>query len=594
MKTRDRECHFPHWTLGLTLLSPPLLGGCADATDPEPRAFRSADDSDSDSDDCGAFVFVDETTRLPDVPLPLPGGVNTDTLDVEMVDIDADGDLDLWFGEGSAGPFGFSHKVLVNDGSGEFTDESAARVDPALAGNTSEVEFADVDCDGDLDAGVSNLTLFQQVAPFVFITIGGGNELLLNDGSGSFTQSPLPQFPGAPFIQLEVGPGTFFTLEVSSEIQFVDVDTDGDPDILIANENPFDPTSGGQNRLLLNQGDCSGTFVEITDIAMPALIDQSQGFRPADLDGDGDTDLVVIGVGPNYVLENQFADTGSVGFSQVLSIGPAQVNVNSTRNAVLVDVNGDGDVDLVEANSRDQPDHIYLGDGTGAFVEAAGALPAVAATHTDVDAADLDGDGDFDLYFTSPGSFLFNHGFLGNTDSYFVNDGDGVFTEATSPSFSARVTTSTDSTFGDVDGDGDADLIVSASGVGPIGAPAGGLDRLYINYGCSTEPAVCLQVAVDDLGEALATLDLAPFPAGDMASSDPSQNQSRLDTLLTQVAAMQKKLDKGKLTQVLPHVANIAKRVDGQSAPPDWVQGEAADALHALTTFAAEALGSCE
>ena len=92
-----------------------LLGGCSDLD-----AEDSPVTTPRDGTLCGGFAFVDETSRLPDTPLPIPGGVNTDTLDVELVDLDGDDDLDLWFGEGSAGPFGFPHKVLVNNGAGEF------------------------------------------------------------------------------------------------------------------------------------------------------------------------------------------------------------------------------------------------------------------------------------------------------------------------------------------------------------------------------------------------------------------------------------------------------------------------------------------
>ncbi|MCA9619724.1 MAG: VCBS repeat-containing protein [Myxococcales bacterium] len=539
------------------------------------------------------YLMVDETERLPPQSLPDPNAVAADTLDVELVDIDNDGDLDVWQAEGSGAVDAFPHRIYINDGTGHFTDESFRAVNPNGPANSTEVEFADVDCDGDLDAAVSNLTLFQDVGPPgmpFYVAIAGGNELFLNDGTGFFTLATLPQRPTAPFPALPVAPGVTFILEISSEVQFIDVDDDGDPDMFIGNENPFDPTSGGQNRLLINDGLCSGQFIDETDTRMPAFIDQTQGFRVADLDGDGDQDAVVVGAGENYLLRNQLVETGQAVFVRELTILPASANQSSTRGAILADVNGDGLLDLVAGNSRNEVNQIFLGDGTGAFTHAPGALPPDAATNTDVDAADLDGDGDLDLFFTGPGGFLSGHGFEGAADSFYVNDGTGTFAEATFPNFPERVTTSTDSAFGDVDGDGDLDLYVSASGVGPVGDPSGALDRLYLNHACADEKLFCLTVAADGLGDEIDALDVTPFPDGDMTGNTPILNGIRKWLLQSRVDSIQDGLDHGSLFGVGLRLHQIAWRVDGDDTPPDWVAGEAAARIDAWADFGLLAL----
>ena len=70
------------------------------------------------------FVLVEEA-RLPrDIPEP-PG---TSTLDIDLVDVDGDGDLDIYKAQGTDSLEGRPNQLLINTGSGNFVDESAARL----------------------------------------------------------------------------------------------------------------------------------------------------------------------------------------------------------------------------------------------------------------------------------------------------------------------------------------------------------------------------------------------------------------------------------------------------------------------------------
>ena len=120
--------------------------------------------------------------------------------------------------------------------------------------NSTKADFGDVDGDGDLDAIVANL---------------GPEQLLINTGAGVFLDGSSQLPPPPPFLQ-----------DITADARLADVDGDGDLDILLSNENPFNPspTGGGQNRLLINDG--TGTFTDQTAARLPAANDQTGAILP--------------------------------------------------------------------------------------------------------------------------------------------------------------------------------------------------------------------------------------------------------------------------------------------------------------------------
>jgi hypothetical protein len=170
------------------------------------------------------FKLVEESFRLPFDPSP-PG---TSTTDVDLVDVDGDGDLDLFKAEGTDSLAGRPNRLLINTGAGTFADETASRILGFNNFNSTKADFGDVDGDGDLDAIVANV---------------GPEQLLLNDGSGVFTDGSAQLPPPVPIFD-----------NISADARFADVDGDGDLDILVSNENPFPGGLGAQNRLFVNDG----------------------------------------------------------------------------------------------------------------------------------------------------------------------------------------------------------------------------------------------------------------------------------------------------------------------------------------------------
>jgi hypothetical protein len=384
------------------------------------------------------FVLVEES-RLP-IDTSLPG---TSTTDVDLVDVDGDGDLDLFVAEGTDSLAGRPNRLLINDGTGRFVDESAVRL-PAAVANSTKADFGDVDGDGDLDAIVANV---------------GPEQLLLNDGHGVFADASALLPPPVSIFQ-----------NISADARFADVDGDGDLDILVSNEDPFPGGVGAQNRVWIRTG--AGTFQDETLTRLPAAVDQTAAMLPGDIDRDGDVDLVVLNRGQENVLVND----GSGVFANQTA-GRFPTTTDTTRGGALADLDGDGDLDVVTANSRGEAAAIYFNEA-GVFTAGDfGMTPLPNETISGLEVADLDGDGDLDVYLANAGQFQAGHGFLGGPDRYFRNNGRGRFVERTAIHFAPPADPTNDAALGDIDGDGDLDLVVGNTGVN-------GNERVFVNYPC--------------------------------------------------------------------------------------------------------------
>jgi len=381
--------------------------------------------------------FEEESWRLPLSMKNEPAG--TSSTGINLADFDRDGDLDIFLVEGTAGLDGRPNVLLINNGRGFFKDESATRLPPSPVANSTKAAFADFDRDGDLDLVVANL---------------GPEQLLLNDGRGHFSDAS-SQLPPPPDLFSDISP----------DIHVADLNGDRCPDILVANENPFDPAPdhGAQNRLWLN--DCHGRFSDVTAARLPAATDQTGLILTGDIDRDGDLDIVVLDRGQDLIWINSGA-----GFFTDGTRDRFPVTTDSTRGGALTDMNGDGTLDLVVSNSRGEIPRLYLNNGQGVFHEQA--IPYVEAggeTDTALALVDLDGDRFPDVYIGNAGRFASGHGFEGGPDHFFENH-HGHLLEATAAhaNFPADQA-STAAAFGDLDGDGDDDLVVAGTGDGALG-----------------------------------------------------------------------------------------------------------------------------
>lgn len=160
----------------------------------------------------------------------------------------------------------------------------------------------------------------------------------------------------------------------------------------------------------------------------------------ADVDGDGDLDLVVCSYlhGPSQVWLNDGHGSFSAG---------ALLSDERWSNAGLHDLNGDANVDLL-ATTRHGSNAVWFGDGTGGFADSGQKLGSTSSR--DVAFGDLDGDGDPDAMICAGGTGALRPNFV------LINDGTGHFEES-EQALGKRASWAV--ALGDLDGDGDLDAV---------------------------------------------------------------------------------------------------------------------------------------
>ena len=414
-----------------------------------------------------------------------------------LLDYDNDGDLDVYLVQGrmldeAAGPA----DALVPPGGSMPLTGRLYRNDLRMAADGSRtLRFTDVTAESGIDAdgfglGVAAGDVDNDGWTDLFLTNFGSSSLYLNQGDGTFRDaSAASGIDGAPGFGVSAA--------------FVDYDRDGLLDLYVGhNVNyaldntiecsnvtgardycPPETYGGTADHLYRNTG--GGRFADVSDTALvggqfgPAL-----GVAVADYDGDGWIDIYVANDATENLLwinqqDGTFRDVALLAGAALSGMGLAEASMGVDAG----DFDNDGDEDLFMTHITNEGNNLYVNNGAASFRDrstvsglGAGSLPYTGWGTTWFD---YDNDGWLDLLavngtvIASPGPadrpFPYDQ-----RKSLFRNLGDGTFEDVTGTAGAVFELSETGrgAAFGDIDNDGDVDVVVG-NDTGPV--------RLLIN-----------------------------------------------------------------------------------------------------------------
>jgi len=459
MKSRYRHTRFLI-LLGIASVVASCGGGggqkSPDITPPPPAPQSQFAEVTASSGISFSVEFSDTPGDLFDIPFFVGG--------VASGDYDNDGDIDLFVLRGDMGP----NLLYRNDGDNAFSEVAAA---VGLAFTKSATEnyrhsgpaFADMDGDGDLDLFLGGVQ-------------GDPCRLFANNGDGTFTD-------------VTSGSG----LDVMGATQtvsaaFGDYDMDGDVDLLLAHwgvlRSELDP--GDTEHLWRNES--TAAQIRFVSASVEAGISPSIITLP-------DPEVLIDGVdysfAPSFVridddLYPDIVMSADVNSSMVFMNNTDGTFTNATDVDVILDANGmgsavgdydnDGDNDwFVTSIYRDSSplvengNRLYRNDG-GTFVDVTDTAGiADGGWGWAACMADLNNDGNLDLYHTNGWQFDFIGDYTADTSRAFISNGDGTFSDQANSLGLADKGQGRGAVCADFDRDGDIDIFLWRN-EGPNGA----------------------------------------------------------------------------------------------------------------------------
>jgi hypothetical protein len=401
-----------------------------------------------------------------------------------LFDYDNDGDLDVYFaqgqmlGSGTAGDATIPPRSLPLRGRLYRNDTSTGTGGKPALHFTDVTDQSGIDTGRDYGMGLAVGDIDNDGCVDLYLTNLGPNRLYRNNCDGTFTD--VSQSSGVA------------GREWSVSAAFVDYDRDGWIDLYVGNyvqytleaDKPCTSLAGRRDyctpavytpqtdRLYHNER--NGTFRDVTAAALkggpfgPAL-----GVSAADFDGDGWPDIYVANDGKENLLwvnqhDGTFRNSGPLSGAALSADGDTEGSMGVDAG----DFDNDGDEDLFVTNLPTEGNDLYVNDGSGLFEDRSSAsrLGSMSIGSTGFGTAwfDFDNDGWLDL-FAANGSIEARKDRLNDTFPYdehnrvFRNVHGRQFDDVTARAGQVFVAAhvSRGVAFGDVDNDGDVDLVVN-------------------------------------------------------------------------------------------------------------------------------------
>ena len=349
----------------------------------------------------------------------------------------------------------------------ELTPEGTATVDPQ-----AEFLWRDVTADT-----IGNTGKWTNKAELADINGDGWVDLLFANGGFYDT----PDLPTSSFVFLNRGPGQPYE-EVAGDvlgeagmlarvIKVRDINRDGLPDIMAGT------TFQTQSRLWLGEGD--GRFTEVTTTHLPQMAASIGDLEFGDVDDDGDLDMVLVDWGSGSPMTNGggrtmlWVNDGEGHFSDATASHMPDVMVRFSWELEFVDVDNDYDLDILVSCKQCAGSFLFENDGVGVFTDVTQDRLPRHGNNYDFEAMDLNGDTYLDLITVNDAVDL--------RDRILINDGAGSFVDASSELWPRKYNPGVDDNmvvFLDFDSDGDADFLI-----GSLGSYNFAGDRILINNG---------------------------------------------------------------------------------------------------------------
>ena len=250
---------------------------------------------------------------------------------IAFADVDGDTDQDLLI-TGRDGSANYYVHFYLNDGSGNFTPDTTQPFEPSIGGN---LEFADIDNDGDLD---------------LFMTGRDNNNLIFsklyqNDGTGGFSEVT----------------SSLFLSEGGSASAFFDMDNDNDLDLILAGKN-----NSNQKKTTLYENDGAGNFSLVSNTPFENV--DFAAIAIDDSDNDSDLDVLINGENDSGVPICQlYLNDGTGAFNLLVGTPFIQTAAGTVDFA---DFDNDNDMDVLVTGSvggQTFAAHIYENQGMNNF-----------------------------------------------------------------------------------------------------------------------------------------------------------------------------------------------------------------------------------